>query len=235
MLKIYGERNTGTNYVSQLLQMNLDVQLLPGTAPRACQTEADKDAFFAATYADNLGWKHGTAPDRSILDDPRYADVRFVTVTKNLYPWLISFFRRPYHCPNASRDFSEFIRSPVPSVERERIPAPLANPILLWNAKCASYLRLPESRRLHARYETVLGDPRQFVEMVAHRFGLGKSPIFFTNVTRSTKRVTQQFPDYQRFYLGEHWKRAFSPEDLAYVGEYLDIELMNQLGYTPLR
>jgi hypothetical protein len=234
MLKIYGERNTGTNYVSQLLEMNLDVQLLAGTAPPECQTEAEKDAFFAATYAANLGWKHGAAPDGSVLDDPRYADVRFVTVTKNLYPWLISFFRRPYHYPGASRDFSQFIRSPVPSVGRERIAAPLANPILLWNAKCGSYLGLPESRRLHARYETVVGDPSQFVEMAARLFGLKKSPIFFTNVTLSTKGAAEQFGDYQRLYLGEYWKGAFSPQDLAYVRQYLDIDLMNRLGYTPL-
>jgi hypothetical protein len=234
MLKIYGERNTGTNYVSQLLQSNLDVQLLPGTAPQTCRTEGDKDAFFAASFAANLGWKHGVAPDRSIVDDPRYADVRFVTVTKNLYSWLISFFRRPYHHSGASRDFAQFIRSPVPSVGRERIAAPVANPILLWNVKCRSYLGLPDQRRLLVRYETVLAEPRQFVEMVSRRFGVGKSPVFFTNVTLSTKGASQQFPDYQQFYLGEYWKSAFSPHDLAYVRQYLDLDLMNQLGYTPL-
>ncbi|MGD0770981.1 MAG: hypothetical protein ABSB42_22585 [Tepidisphaeraceae bacterium] len=234
MLKIYGERNTGTNYVWQLLQVNLDVQILAGTAPTTCQSEADKDAFFKVSFASNLGWKHCIAPDQSILGDPRYADVQFVTVTKNLYPWLISFFRRPYHYPGASRKFSEFIRSPVPSVGRERLAAPLANPVLLWNAKCRSYLGLPESRRFHARYETLLGDPRLFVEEVARRFGLGRSRLFFSNVMLSTKGVPAQFPDYQRFYLGEHWKSAFSPEDLAYVRGHLDVDLMNRLGYAAL-
>jgi hypothetical protein len=157
-----------------------------------------------------------------------------VTVTKNLYPWLISFYRRPYHHPTASRVFSEFIRSPVTSVGRERIAAPCSNPVLLWNIKCRSYLQLPESRRLHARYETVLGDPRQFVEEVAARFGFKTSKGFFQNFTQSTKGTTEQFPDYQKFYLGEKWKEAFSEEDLAYVRQYLDVDLMNQLGYAPL-
>jgi hypothetical protein len=234
MIKIYGERNTGTNYVTQLLHLNLEETILPGTAPAACATEAAKDAFFAENYANTLGWKHSAAPDPQTLSNPRYAGVRFVTVTKNLYPWLLSFYRRPYHHPAASRNFSEFIRQPVPTVGRERMAAASANPIVLWNAKCRSYMGLPDARRIHARYETLLGNPAGFVEEVASRFGIGKSARFFTNVTESTKGTTEQFNDYQQFYLGEEWKKAFSDEDLAYVRTFVDADLMNQLGYAAI-
>jgi hypothetical protein len=233
MLKIYGERNTGTNYVSQLLQINLNVPLLLGVAPEQCETEQAKDAYFAATYANNLGWKHGAAPDAHILADPRYDGIRFVTVSKNVYPWLLSFFRRPYHHPNAGKNFSQFIRSPVPLLGRDRIAGPFANPVLLWTTKYQSYFRLPQDRHIHIRYEAVLNDPRGFIEEVARRFAFEKSANFFTNVDSSTKGTKQQFSDYQRFYLDEQWKPRFSPDDRAFIRENLDIDLMKRLGYTP--
>ena len=34
LVKIYGERNTGTNYLSRLIHLNLDVEELPGIAPK---------------------------------------------------------------------------------------------------------------------------------------------------------------------------------------------------------
>ncbi|MBW2390212.1 MAG: hypothetical protein JRG89_17555 [Deltaproteobacteria bacterium] len=62
-VKIYGERNTGTNYLSALLDKNLDVELLPGVAPFAVDIvqalvpgpEAIKTLYSALTFARHLG------------------------------------------------------------------------------------------------------------------------------------------------------------------------------------
>ena len=35
VLKIYGERNTGTNYLTELVEKNLDVEVLPGRVDNA--------------------------------------------------------------------------------------------------------------------------------------------------------------------------------------------------------
>ncbi len=65
-VKIYGERNTGTNYLSALLDKNLDAELLPGVVPSVVdivqalvpEREAIKTLYSSLTFARHLGWKH---------------------------------------------------------------------------------------------------------------------------------------------------------------------------------
>ncbi|NPA93438.1 MAG: hypothetical protein GXO56_07140, partial [Chloroflexi bacterium] len=87
VLKIYGERNTGTNYLSQLVALNLpQVRLLPGVVPRWLQlffprAEAPRDLYFQWTFKRNLGWKHAMAPTAEQLAHVAYSpqDLYFVT------------------------------------------------------------------------------------------------------------------------------------------------------------
>src|SRR4030067_624538 len=70
VLKIYGVRNTGTNYLHQLVESNLDVELLPGVVPLSVLrlrrflpnteffNEMVRDLYFIVSYRKNLGWKH---------------------------------------------------------------------------------------------------------------------------------------------------------------------------------
>ena len=116
-----GERNTGTRYLQQLLQLNLPVphlQLrLDGGKALNSMTEAQKDV----AYADNpyfYGWKHACAPTRLQLalmmnydqvdgseEHPQQQQqqqipanrVLFVVTGKNPYSWLLSMWRHPYH------------------------------------------------------------------------------------------------------------------------------------------
>ena len=63
-MKIYGERNTGTNYIEKLVRMNLEAHLLNGVAPKPVQImrrvlpgkQFVRDRYFKLTYGRNLGW-----------------------------------------------------------------------------------------------------------------------------------------------------------------------------------
>ena len=60
-LKIFGERNTGTNYLSELINSNLDVHLLKGSLNKNSLftfREWSKDLYFYITSFYNFGWKH---------------------------------------------------------------------------------------------------------------------------------------------------------------------------------
>jgi len=89
LIKIYGERNTGTNYVGELIALNLAVRQVPGIIPdgvrRIHQTlpgrEWVRDLYFACTGWHNLGWKHGLAREGW----PRRRGLALVTITKNPY------------------------------------------------------------------------------------------------------------------------------------------------------
>ena len=62
LIKIYGERNTNTNYISKLIQLNLNVQEVPGVAPPHIQhlqemlpgKELVKDLYFYLTVTIQL-------------------------------------------------------------------------------------------------------------------------------------------------------------------------------------
>jgi len=103
-VKIYGERNTGTSYLEALLVRNLAVDCLRGGVPRSIRrffadSERARDWYFQATYRNNLGWKHACLPAESQLAIARTdsTEVLLLTLTKNPYAWLLSFYRKPYH------------------------------------------------------------------------------------------------------------------------------------------
>ena len=71
-IKIYGERNTGTSYLEQLIVRNLNVDSLRGGIPRSIRrlfpnSEYARDWYFRATRSRNLGWKHALVPSENQL------------------------------------------------------------------------------------------------------------------------------------------------------------------------
>lgn len=66
LIKIYGERNTNTNYMSKLIQINLNANELAGVVTPTIMMlqnllpgkELVRDMYFYLTYRKNLGWKH---------------------------------------------------------------------------------------------------------------------------------------------------------------------------------
>jgi len=66
LIKIYGERNTNTNYMSKLIELNLNAIEIPGVVPPIIMKmqkvfpgkELVRDIYFYLTYGKTLGWKH---------------------------------------------------------------------------------------------------------------------------------------------------------------------------------
>ena len=87
-IQIYGERNSGTNYLENLLNANLEY-LKAGT---------------------KLGWKHGFI-NQPHLKKYDLSQTLALIISKNPYAWLVSMHQKPYHAPQlANIAFSEFIR-----------------------------------------------------------------------------------------------------------------------------
>ncbi len=241
-LKIYGERNTGTTYLQALIQQNLHATPLRGTAPRrwrrlARGREWPIDLYFRLTFPRNLGWKHRMAPTQDQLARIRIPldQLHFLIIVKNPYAWLLSLYRRPYHYQGALTDFDTFLTSPWPTVGREHHPEPFPNPMALWNAKYASYLRLLTQHSGQVlRYEDLLADPQETLTQVADTLGIRQQPQF-QNIHTSVKGDDhQRFEDYQRYYLEEAWRQALTPAQLATINRHLDFSLMQTLGYEPI-
>jgi len=214
-IKVYGERNTNTNYLEQLLRLNLDVVQLPGVVPRYVKTiqkvlpgkEWLRDWYFSVTQHRNLGWKHSCV--QSVSEPGRFdilsRDICFVSITKNPYSWLMSLYRKPYsHQYGGEKpDFETFLATPWKTVARDNCESVLANPVELWNIKNASYLQLTDFNGLNL-------------------------------TTESTVDSSKDFAWYQDFYLNEKWRNDLSERAAAIISESVDQNLMNHFGYKIL-
>ena len=75
-IKIFGERNSGTNYIKKLLRKNIKSQF----------------NFVSGKYTSKSGWKHGL-PDSSKIDKQTLV----IFIVRELSTWLNSMYFRPYH------------------------------------------------------------------------------------------------------------------------------------------
>jgi len=265
LVKIYGERNTGTNYFQELLRANLPVQLLHGQIPRKLLgltnrvakvssrlglindtdihelnlglfSESIIDLYFKHTFHHNLGWKHAFVNHdqyRNIFENKK---ILFITITKNPYSWLLSLYRRPYHCLDydslSSATFLQFLQTEWKPWQRENYQGTFLNPIMIWNKKNESYLNLKEVRHtLNLKYESILSDPQKIVDLVAKELSVDPPKQFF-NINDSSKQDKgKNFSYYQHYYLSEQWRQLLCKNSIDYINHYLDKNLMNHFQY----
>jgi hypothetical protein len=76
-VKIYGERNSGTRFLTQLIKRNVEFINL------------DKPEYNGGT-----GWKHGFPRMRYYNNTD---EVLFIFIIRDLEPWILSMFNNPYH------------------------------------------------------------------------------------------------------------------------------------------
>jgi hypothetical protein len=244
-VKIYGERNTGTNYIDKLIRMNLEADLLNGVAPGPIQflqralpgKQLVRDTYFQLTYGRNLGWKHTAVKPESELR--RYDIVKkgvcFITVTKNPYSWLLSLHRRPYHHYYGEKpDFETFLRTSWKTVGRDNCEGLLPDPIELWNIKNRSYLRLQSLKGVNITSESVLADPKALIDKLSDSFSIPRSKNYFSNLDKSTKDKSKNFDYYNDYYLNERWKEELSDESVSIINSRLDRALVDYFSYELL-
>ncbi|MEM7208548.1 MAG: sulfotransferase domain-containing protein [Pseudomonadota bacterium] len=251
LLKVIGERNTGTNYLDSLLEKNLNVELLDGEVPNTLGRiikgllfrEMFRDIYFSVSSSRNLGWKHRFAPDPDEVDafKTRIArDVHLIILVKNPYSWLLSMHKRPYHQKRSiykkiSREketLNEFLLLPWPTVRRERGRSKYANIVELLNFKLKSYIELAQSS--HAtivRYEDLLKNPEQEITALRKKLNLTTTTNSFVNIEGSTKGDARSFEDIQHYYLEEAWRTKLDNRSLALINSHLEEEDLSKLGY----
>ena len=244
-IKIYGERNTNTNYLSELINLNLKANEIKGTVPpyvirlqhHLPGNEMVKDIYFGLTYFQNLGWKHTRIKTEEKLKKYRIVNnnLILITITKNPYSWLLSLYKRPYNqYYNSKPDFYTFLRKKWKIVGRDNITHVLNNPIELWNIKNASYLQITDINILNLTSEGLLRDPESVLKTISAKFNIEKTTSFFKNHHQSTKNKNKNFKYYQDYYLNKKWREKLSSKEINLINEYLDEKLMHKFGYEYL-
>jgi hypothetical protein len=245
-IKIYGERNTGTNYLSALIDLNLHVAQLPGTAPvliRQLQrllpgSELLRDAYFYITESKNLGWKHALVKLPELCDqlESLSMPLTFLTLTKNPYSWLLSLYKRPHSRQWRTRPpFEEFLNSTWKTVGRENAPYNFRDPIDVWNHKNAAYISLKKHHRtINIKYENLLQDPESILKEISDTVSCNWKSTKFLNIYHSTKDQGKDYAFYRNYYLEEQWKTHLRDPEIQIINQRLDSEVMGYFGYKKL-
>ncbi len=251
LLKLYGERNTGTNYLAKLIRTNLDVDQLPGVPPKPINLIAQKapkfpmlepmqDFYFQRTFGRNLGWKHSLVRPIAELRKLKICQngISFITITKNPYSWLLSLYKRPYHFFKRwedKPDFETFLKTPSPFLPRENAPKLFSSPVDVWNHKNASYLQLKDGfPALNLKYEDILMSPEGIINTISQEFSFRTKMNDFKNREKSTKEKSKDFSFYRDYYLEEKWREKLSTTAIEIINESLDDGVIQQFGYVKL-
>jgi len=250
IIKIYGERHTGSNYFENLLMCNLEVKILNGTVPYKVSklypgSELLKDFYFLLTYKYNLGWKHSMAPTIDLLERLGKRDVIFLVLTKNPYSWLLSLYRKPYHQKGSKlTTLKEFLVTPWKTVGRGRYKKKqFENPIQIWNKKNESYLKLNgTSRCLNIKYEDLLSEPEQIISHISQTFNIRKKHEIVEHLTKSYTGFSGSVNEekeknnsyYRDYYLNEKWQNELDEECINIINKELNMTLMEQFEYKKL-
>jgi hypothetical protein len=243
VIKIYGERNTNTNYISELIRLNLAVMELPGTVNKLTMKLQDvlpgreliRDIYFKVTYGKNLGWKHqkvNTPVDIQNSSIWNTREVALVSISKNPYSWLLSLYRRPYHQYfDQNVSFEEFIQRPWKTIGRDNMNEAYVDPVELWNVKNKSYLELPKLNGLNITTEAIFADSEKIIELISSHFSINRRSNIFLDYQRSTKGESKTSDYYRQYYLNESWRKDISKEAYSIIRERVDDELMAYYGY----
>jgi hypothetical protein len=91
-IKIFGERNSGTNFLQSLIKQNIkDIQIL------------------STFYKGGSGWKHGY-PKPDLFKDTK--NILFIFIIRDLEPWLKSMYNNCYSFERP-KTIEEFIMNPL--------------------------------------------------------------------------------------------------------------------------
>jgi len=249
-VKIYGERNTGTTYLSKLINENIECKLIKSRPPfwlRKIQkmipnnNEVLRDLYFSINK-NNLGWKHAFV-DEKLFESTNINrnDLFIVTITKNPYSWLLSMFQRPYHSAyNANKygreqTFEEFLLHEWKCLKRENLSeAILQNPIELWNKKNDAYLKLSDNTKytvVNIKYENILMDYKKVLMELANSSSLKLSSSELRNIVKSAKGDVSNFSDYKKYYLNEEWKEKINNYQYEIINYHLNPLVMEAFNY----
>ena len=191
-VKVYGERNTGTHFLSKLLKINTGLVELRARKITEKKSELQNilssfssieqspvmrrllkerliDAQRERQFEENFGWKHAAVDIRRVETNPQFDQTLFICLIRNPWRFISALHRRPYnYLPEVADSLKDFIVSPLIANSRDGLKNVFQpNPVELWNQKVASYLEFagqyPQNVRI-LYYESLLMDVEGFLK-----------------------------------------------------------------------
>lgn len=239
-VQVFGERNSGTNYVRKLIKENIsELDILGGNK--------------------GFGWKHGdlgkpwcfyknpsTKFCHDIKDYKNESDeALFVVVYRNPFIWLRSMHKQPHHAPTVyKKPFSEFLECKWESyygwegvdlsnnekerlkiVKKDNLFEEFDNVIDLRNKKTRLFeeFKYRVKNVVYVNYELVASNPSKFLSKITTVYGLDGNKGGYKNISED------------KFGFGDYKPKKYplySQSDMKVVLKYLDKIQEKSIGYT---
>ena len=253
-IKIFGERNTGTNWLEKIILANYDIPLIhhQGIIDREITQEQKLflkqysqelrvvlrerliDNIFASQKARRLfGWKHSAVNYSHLSKINLFEQTGFIFLVKDPYSFLKSLHVRPYHSlVDVPKNLDDFVLTPWMTVNRDYTLEPLLkSPLELWNLKTFSYLSFMKKYEncLILRYEDLLQDYDLIFRLIKQKFSI--QPILKLKIINSTKDRELKFADYQKKYLECDPKQGFEQQTIDFIQSSLNRDSIEFLDY----
>ncbi|MEM9716671.1 MAG: hypothetical protein AAF826_09150 [Pseudomonadota bacterium] len=253
LVKVFGERNTGTRALIQMLRASGEVQLIGGSSSEVLghgewsslqagikrHFTGDWRKIYGDALRDNslhldmplMAWKHA-APDWH----PIYAakGVSPVFIVRDPYSWALSMARRPYHmkAPRTG-DLQQFFARPWLTERRDNLEPVLPSVLSLWSEKCGAYLRMAEMATdvspQFVKFEDLVVWPDETVaELVRRLGGSGEDIQGFDHSTKDERSAEEL----RQYYSAEEWVDYLSQDSVEVINQHIDWAVAGDLGYA---
>jgi hypothetical protein len=130
--------------------------------------------------------------------------------------------------------FLSFLKKPWGTIGRDNCNHILENPIVLWNIKNRSYLKLEESYTLNIRTEDLIEKPEAVISKICDKFSIGRLTTQFVNYNESTKEKNKNYHYYRDYYSEERWRDELSQDAIDLINTFVDKNLMLKFNYKVL-
>ena len=172
-IKIFGERNSGTTFLHQLLEKNVkNVSILPHG------------------YNSGTGWKHGF-PKINLFN--KIDNTLFIVIIRNVEDWLISMFKNQYHLKQ-NYNITSFLENKLDVYDKRTDHDVNVNPLEKQNilnlrySKILSYLNLYKiaSNIIFINLEDLQNNTSKFINFLSKTYNIDIAPNII-EISKHTK------------------------------------------------
>jgi hypothetical protein len=244
-VKIFGERNTGTNALSQFIAQNSESLLLPGTffqLPKADpsvlkhkgrgETEKLIDLAFS-NQPPTFQWKH-CATNFTDEDLAQFRNCTTLILLRNPISWCLALWKNPYNgLVEVPRSFDEFVNVKWKTVGRERLDLKVMSPSDLINLKMSYYKEFVSRGQKNGhsmkvlRFENLVCSPLSVWTSIKADLSNPKDDPAL--IERSTKDPTKNLQFYKAYYSEGKWKSEISENTYNLLNKRIDWNLYRDL------
>lgn len=249
-VKIYGERNTGTNVLKKLIEENSASQVLPSVTDEVMPAFRRIENVLAriphsASLQDWCGdmvfrnqppgmtWKHAATH----FDDPSaFSDCLVLLLTRHPASWLLALHRHPYHIDlKKSTNLPVFLEEEFSLLGRDRLKCRTITPPHLWNSKMESYLTFIDQMEKHGirhrvlKFEDLVTDQATVFSSIDEQLIDPARQISI--VEKSTKDDSKNYEYYRNYYGNSLWATEIDEQSRNIIGREIDWKVAGQFHY----